>query len=54
MHVLDVLPRSAISVAHLVKIDDWLPESVLHLVEVSHTDLTKVTGMILVEIGSMV
>lgn len=32
---------------YLVEVDDGLPEVVLLLVEVSHTDLTEVTGMVL-------
>ena len=39
---------------YLVKVDDWLPELVLGLVEVSHTDFTEVTWMILVQVGSVV
>jgi hypothetical protein len=41
-------------VTDLVEIDDWLPEVGFLLVEVPHTDFTKVTWMILVEIGSVV
>jgi hypothetical protein len=37
----------------LVEVDDWLPEMVLLLVEVPHTNLTKITWMVLVEIGSV-
>lgn len=32
---------------YLVKVDDGLPEVVGLLVEVSHTNLTEVTGMVL-------
>lgn len=32
---------------YLVQVDDGLPEVVLLLVEVSHTDLTEVTGVVL-------
>lgn len=39
---------------YLVKIYDRFPELVLRLVEVSHADLSKVTGMVLVEIGPVV
>ena len=39
---------------HLVEVDDWLPESVLHLVEVSHTDFTEVTRMVLVHVCAVV
>lgn len=38
----------------LVEVDDWLPESVLHLVEVSHTDFTEVTRVVLVHVGTVV
>jgi len=38
----------------LVEVDDGLPEVVLLLVEVSHTNLTEVTGMVLVHVGSVV
>ena len=40
--------------AYLVEVDDGLPEGVLHLVEVSHADLSEVTWMVLVEIGAVV
>lgn len=39
---------------YLVQVDCGLPELVLGLVEVSHADLSKVTWMVLVEIGSVV
>lgn len=35
-------------------VNDGSPEVVLLLVEVSHTDLTKVTRVVLVEVGSVV
>lgn len=38
----------------LVQVDLWLPEVVSLLVEVSHTDLTEVTWMVLVHVGSVV
>lgn len=38
----------------LVEVDDRLPELVLELVEVSHTDLSEVTGMVLVQVGAVV
>ena len=41
-------------VTYLVEVDDWLPELVLELVEVSHTDLSEVTGMVLVDVGPVV
>jgi hypothetical protein len=40
--------------AYLVEVDDGLPEVVLLLVEVPHTDLTEVTRMVLVEVRSVV
>lgn len=33
---------------YLVEVDDGLPEVVLLLVEVSHTNLSEVTGMVLI------
>jgi hypothetical protein len=33
---------------YLVEVDDGLPELVLQLVEVPHTNLTEVTGMVLI------
>lgn len=36
---------------YLVQVDDGLPEVGLLLVEVSHTNLTKVTGMVLIAKG---
>lgn len=38
----------------LVEVDDGIPEVVLLLVEVPHTDFTEVTGMVPVEIGPVV
>merc|ERR1712226_216755 len=35
----------------LVEVDDGLPEVVLLLVEVPHTNLSEVTGMVLVDVG---
>lgn len=40
--------------SYLVKVDDWLPELVLQLVEVAHTDLSEVTWMVLVDVGAVV
>jgi hypothetical protein len=40
--------------AYPVEVDDGLPEGVLHLVEVSHANLSEVTWMVLVEIGAVV
>lgn len=39
---------------HLVEVDDWLPELVLHLVEVTHTDLSEVSRVVLVHVGAVV
>jgi hypothetical protein len=41
------------SKTYLVEVDDWLPEVVLLLVEVAHTDLSEVTRMVLVHIGTV-
>ena len=38
----------------LVQVDDWLPEVVALLVEVSHTNLSEVTGMVFIHVGSVV
>jgi hypothetical protein len=38
----------------LVEVDDGLPEVVLLLVEVPHTNLTEVTRMVLVHVGTVV
>jgi hypothetical protein len=40
--------------AYLVEVDDRLPVVVLELVEVSHTNLSEVTRMVFVQIGSVV
>jgi hypothetical protein len=40
--------------AYLVEVDDRLPVVVLELVEVSHTDLSEVTRMVFVQVGSVV
>jgi len=37
----------------LVEVDDGSPEGVVVAVEVSHTDFTEVTQMVLVEVGSV-
>ena len=39
--------------AYLVEVDDWLPEVVLLLVEISHTNLSEVTWMVLVQVGTV-
>ena len=38
---------------YLIEIDDWLPEVVALLVEISHTDLSEVTWMVLIHVGSV-
>lgn len=38
----------------LIEVDNGVPEVVLLLVEVPHTDLTEVTGMVPVEVGPVV
>lgn len=38
---------------YLVKVDNRLPELVLRLVEIPHADFPEVTGMVFVEIGSV-
>ena len=38
----------------LVQVDNGLPEQVLLLVEVTHTNLSEVTGMVLVDVGTVV
>lgn len=38
----------------LVQVDGWLPEVVTLLVEVSHTDLSEVTWMVFIHVGSVV
>ena len=40
--------------AYLVEVDNGLPELVLELVEVSHTDLSEVTRVVLVEVCTVV
>lgn len=39
---------------YLVEVDDGLPELVLELVEVPHTNLTEVTRVVLVDVGTVV
>jgi hypothetical protein len=39
---------------YLIQVDNWLPEVVALLVEISHTDLSEVTWMVLVHVGSVV
>ena len=38
---------------YLVKVDDRLPERILHLVEIPHTDLTEVARVVFVEVGAV-
>jgi len=40
--------------SYLVQVDDGLPEVVLLLVEVPHTNLTEVTRVVLVHVGTVV
>ena len=44
----------AASKTYLVEVDDGLPELVLELVEVPHTNLTEVTRVVLVDVGTVV
>lgn len=46
--------RSIRIVTYLVQVDGGLPELLLGLVEVAHTDLTEVTGVVLVDVGAVV
>ena len=39
--------------AHLVQVDNGLPELVLQLVEISHAHFSEVTGMIFVQVCSV-
>lgn len=39
---------------YLVEVDGGLPELLLGLVEVAHTDLTEVTRVVLVDVGTVV
>ena len=39
---------------YLIEVDSWLPELVLSLVEVSHTNFSEVTRMVLVDVGAVV
>jgi hypothetical protein len=43
-----------VNFAYLVEVDDGLPELVLELVEVPHTNLTEVTRVVLVDVGTVV
>jgi hypothetical protein len=38
----------------LIQVDDWFPEVVALLVEVSHTNLSEVTRMVFIHVGSVV
>lgn len=46
-------PESVVR-TYLVEVDDWLPEVGLLLVVVSHTNLTEVTRMVLIDVGTVV
>jgi hypothetical protein len=46
--------RSIEKITYLVEVDNWLPEVVALLVKVSHTDLSEVTWMVLIHVGSVV
>lgn len=39
---------------YLVEVDHRLPELLVGLVEISHSDLTEVTGVVLVKVGAVV
>lgn len=55
-----VEPRSGaqyvdgVAVSYLVQVDDGLPELVVEAVVVAHTDLSEVTGVVLVDVGAVV
>ena len=42
------------SISYLVEVDDRLPEMVSLQVEISHSDLSKVTWMVFVQVRSVV
>lgn len=48
------VPSNISALSHLVEVDDWLPELVLQLVEVPHTDFTEVTRVVFVHVGAVV
>ena len=41
------------SSAHLLEVDDWFPELVLCLVEISHANFAEVTRMVFVDVRSV-
>ena len=41
------------ALAHLIQVDDRLPELILQFVEVPHAHFSEITGMVFVEICSM-
>ena len=41
------------ALAHLIQVDDRLPELILQFVEVPHAHFSEVTRMVFVEIGSV-
>lgn len=48
------MPKRKVKSTYLVQVDNWLPEVVALLVEVSHTDLSEVTRMVFVHVCSVV
>lgn len=52
---VDISTRSSFSIGndYLFEVDDRLPELILCPMEISHADFAKVTGMIFVDIRSM-
>lgn len=40
--------------AHLIQIDLRPPEAITHLMEIAHSDLAKVSGMVLVDVCAVV
>lgn len=45
--------QEEIVTTHLIKVDNWLPEVISLLMEVSHSDLSKVTRMVLIHVCSV-
>ena len=41
------------ALAHLIQVDDRLPELILQFVEVPHAHFSEVTRMVFVEVGSV-
>ena len=44
----------AVHGSYFVKVDNRLPERILHLMEIPHTHFTEITRVVLVEIGAVV